>query len=355
MQKKTVKALQILEKEIIAGNIGINGLLPPERELCQQFDIGRGSLQAVFAELTARKLIRKIPGKGMRILTKDEKVKNRKFMTIIPEGSVKGAEIFEMLRGIVTAADRESAEVILFFYNPETSGRKLLNRLDEGSIDGVIMVERCYEDVIERLRVLEIPFVVANYERQMGNMPVVQVDFRQVGRMAGRFLVQKGHRHIGFISNRADSFLYRELFAGLKGALAEDDLVPESSLCIEAGQDVNAPSVRQKLISVLKSHAGNLPHIAFFAGRDRYAGLIYSCCRELGLAVPEDVSVIGYDNVTWTDGERERLTTICQPVFKGGQAAFGAVCQAAAEGREVNTVTLAGELVLRESVKNLVS
>ena len=52
-------------RQIQIGNFARGAVLPPERELCQQFDIGRGSLQAVFAELTARKLIRKIPGRAL--------------------------------------------------------------------------------------------------------------------------------------------------------------------------------------------------------------------------------------------------------------------------------------------------
>ena len=90
--------------------------------------------------------------------------------------------------------------------------------------------------------------------------------------------------------------------------------------------------------------------MAFFAGRDRYAGMIYKCCESLNLRIPEDVSVVGYDNISWENGEKNGLTTIAQPVAQIGQEAFNAICSAVELKGQGGQKMLGGELILRRSV-----
>ena len=352
MQKKTLNALDTLEEMIKNGRIGASGFLPAERDLCQQFDIGRGALQAVFSELISRRLIRKVPGKGMRIIFDDESGKNRKFMILIPEGSIEVSEQFEILKGIATAAEKNSAEAVLFFHRGGSADKRLVARLQDGSLSGVIVMEKFSSELRIALEAANVPYVIANFEGNPDGIPVTRVDFRQIGRLAGRTLIAHGHRRIGFVGGKNSTFLYRELLAGLKGALAEDDIVPDKELSFELEQEV---SEEQNIAVVCKKFAAlkNSGHGAFFAGRDRYAKIIYKACRKLGLKINEDISVIGYDNITWKDGEKNSLTTIQQPVFQIGNMAFMALCQAVESNMPVRSENLPGVLIERNSIKEI--
>ena len=352
MQKKTFNALKTLEEMIKHGNIGASGFLPAERDLCQQFDIGRGALQAVFAELISRKLIRKVPGKGMRIIFDDEVSKSRKFMILIPEGSIEVSEQFEILKGIATAAEKNSAEAVLFFHRGGFIDKRLAARLQDGSLEGVIVMEKFSDELRAGLEEANVPYIVANYEGVPDDIPVTRVDFRQIGRLAGRTLISCGHRRIGFAGGKKSTYLYRELLAGFKGALAEDDIVPDAELSFELDQSLpeeqNVEKVCSKLADLKKSG-----HAAFFTGRDRYAKIIYKACKKLGLKINEDVSIISYDNITWKDGEKNHLTTIQQPVFQIGNMAFMALCQAVEGNMPVRSENLTGVLVERGSIKKI--
>ncbi|MBE6399067.1 MAG: GntR family transcriptional regulator [Lentisphaerae bacterium] len=349
MQRKSLEVLKALEDRIRNGNIGASGFLPAERDLCQTFGIGRGALQSVFAELTARKLIRKVPGKGMRIIFDKSGKKSRKFMLLIPQGALEVAEQFEILKGVVTAADKISAEVVLFFCNADIVDKRLASRLQDGSLEGVILMEKFTPALHAGLEQAAVPYVIANYENDPGELPVVQVDFRAVGRSAGRLLVKNGFRRIGFVGGKRSAFLYRELFAGLKGALAEDDLAPENALVLELDHKMPDEECCRMITNMLKKHARN-GLVAFFAGRDRYAKMIYKCCESLNLRIPEDVSVVGYDNISWENGEKNGLTTIAQPVAQIGQEAFNAICSAVELKGQGGQKMLGGELILRRSV-----
>lgn len=349
MQKKSLEVLKELEDMIRSGNIGASGFLPAERDLCQTFGIGRGALQSVFAELTARKVIRKVPGKGMRIIFEKNGQKNRKFMLLIPQGALEVAEQFEILKGVVTAADKISAEVVLFFCNADIVNKQLASRLHDGSLEGVILMEKFTSALKAGLEQASIPWVIANYENDPGELPVVQVDFRAVGRKAGRLLVKNGFTHIGFVGGKRSAFLYRELFAGFKGALAEDDLVPDPSVSLEIAHDATENEAQKLVLNMLKKAAGK-GHFAIFAGRDHYAKMIYDCCNQLKLQIPGDVAVIGYDNISWSEGEKNGLTTITQPVARIGQEAFNAICHAVESREPAGQILLDGEVIIRQSV-----
>jgi DNA-binding GntR family transcriptional regulator len=142
MHQKTVDALEKLEKLIRYGEVGVSGFLPAERDLCRQLNIGRGSLQTVINELSDRGLICKVPGKGVKILTRNEDAHWKKFLVIINGKNLNVTEYFELLRGVATAADEQGAEIVLFFYHNDFIDRRLNERLTDDNLDGIIFLEK---------------------------------------------------------------------------------------------------------------------------------------------------------------------------------------------------------------------
>ncbi len=347
MHQKTVDALEKLEKLIRYGEVGVSGFLPAERDICRQLNIGRGALQTVIDELTARGLVCRVPGKGVKILTRNEDAIWKKFLVIINGKSLNVTEYFELLRGVATAADEQGAEIVLFFYHNDFIDRRLNERLTDDNLNGIIFLEKFPPRIREAMKQFSLPYIVANYEEQDADVPAIRVDYRQIGRNAGRYLVGNGHKKVGFVGGSHENFIYREMLAGLKGALAEDDLTPDAELSLEIDSKLSLKERKQCVMDMLKKHSGKG---AVFAGRDHIAQLIYECSKELKLNIPEDISIISNDNVSWPEAAKAGLTTFAQPAFETGQAAINALCKAMDTNAPIKTELLIGELIERSSV-----
>ena len=346
MQQKTIDALKKLEKMILNGEVGVSGFLPAERDLCRQLNVGRGSLQAIMQQLIKKNLVYKVPGKGIKILNRNEESYWKKFLVVIQGNTLNVTEQFELLRGVATAADERAAEIVLFFNHNDFVDFRLNERLSDNNLDGIVFIEKFIPRVQEVMKDSAIPYVVANYEVS-GDVPAIRVDYRQLGRNAGRYLVEHGHKNIGFISNSLESYIYKEMYSGLKGALAEDDLVLCKELSLEIDSALSIEDRKEAIYNILKKFSGKG---AIFAGRDHIAKLIFECCEELNLRVPEDISVIGNDNVSWSDASKLGLTSFEQPVLETGKLAINVLCDAIENNTQVQSKYLLSKLIERTSV-----
>ena len=78
--------------------------------------------------------------------------------------------------------------------------------------------------------------------------------------------------------------------------------------------------------------------------------MIFECCEELNLRVPEDISVIGNDNVSWSDASKLGLTSFEQPVLETGKLAINVLCDAIENNTQVQSKYLLSKLIERTSV-----
>ena len=351
MQKKTENVLKKLEDYILNGNVGASGFLPSERKLCELFGIGRGALRAVFDELIRRRRICHIPGKGMKLVFQTEKSPQaRKYLLVMPANGAKMGEIGNILCGAASAAAAHNAQLLLFSNKDDFVGQQLASLLADGRCDGVIYLDRFPKAISDAMAHTTLRYVVANLE-QAGEIPSVKVDLRGVGRMAGRYLVERGFRQIGFLGGGPNPYIYTEMFAGLKGALAEDDLLPVANLC-KIFKESYTQEQADKAAEAILSNASKLQGAcAIFAGRDHWAKRLWEAADQLKLRIPDDISIIGYDNVSWPEGTSRGLTTIEQPTFHIGETAVELLNTAVETMQPINSARIQGTLVERNSVR----
>ena len=353
MQKKTEEVLNKLEDNIVNGNVGASGFLPSERELCRLFSIGRGALRAVFDELIRRKRICHIPGKGMKLVFQERETSVfRKYILVMPANGARTGEIANILCGAASAAAAHNAQLLLFSNKDDFVGSQLAALLADGSCDGVIYLDRFPKAISDAMERTTLRYVVANLE-QGGNIPSVRVDLRGVGHVAGRYLVEHGFRRIGFIGGGPNPYIYTEMMAGLKGALAEDDLVPTKELCVlfrDSYIPTDGDRAAESIIANVQKYKGEC---AIFAGRDHWAKRLWDAAVRQNIRIPEELSIIGYDNVSWPGGRYIGLTTIEQPAFKIGEMALELLNSAAETMQPVGNARIQGNLIERNSVKSI--
>jgi LacI family repressor for deo operon, udp, cdd, tsx, nupC, and nupG len=347
MHEKTAKALQKIKERIENGDIPFNAHLPSERALYKEFKIGRGSARAIMKELAQCGMVFIEPGRGARACWRPD-CKLKKILVLEPDSSFRNSsESLSILNGISNMAEAKNIEISLLFASRKVLTKAILDRYTAGECQGLIISEIAGAVDIDLLSRHGIPTVTANSEL-FCDLISTRVDFREVGRLAGRELIEKGHRNIGVLNGKSDMFIYKEMMAGLKGALAEDDVSinPDNILLLEISNAEIAEG-KQKILNLLRSPERPT---AFFATRDWRAGRLFECCQTMGLKIPEDVSVISYDNLSWPDAAEYKLTTIAEPAMELGSRALEMLCDWVEKKKKPKSSILHGKLIRRNSV-----
>lgn len=182
-----------------------------------------------------------------------------------------------------------------------------------------------------------------------GSVSSVRSDNVGGGREIARFLVAGGHRRIAYLAGREDSSTNLERERGFREGLAE------------AGQRIYARAIgnydvlqARQATRDLFAQAEQRPDAVFVASDQMAIAVLDTLRHELGLAVPQQVSVVGFDNVPQAAWESYALTTFEQPVQPMVEATVE-LLQSYLRGDDMpNTrnIVIAGQLVLRGSCQN---
>jgi DNA-binding LacI/PurR family transcriptional regulator len=199
----------------------------------------------------------------------------------------------------------------------------------------------------QQLRRQQIPHVVIDTDRAMSApVPTVGSDNHSGGLSATRHLIELGHRRIAIISGPQDVLCSQARVAGYRSAHDEAGLPVDPDLMRSGAFGVDAGY--EHAMDLLQTRTGR--PTAVFAGSDMQAMGVLRAARQLGLAVPDDLSVIGYDNLPLAAWTSPALTTVHQPLRDmAGSAARMLLDLARGAGPSTDRIDLVTELVVRES------
>lgn len=359
MHKATEKALNQLRDRIKAGEWSENSFLPAERKLCAELEVGRGAVAAIFRELTLQGLIAIEPGRGVRVLSSGGDGGGALRQVLVIEYAnysiSNSAEHLQLLGHLSQATAAHGIGMSLAFIDLGQPIKPILDRYARDEFQAVIVVERPELIDIELLLRHGIPTVVINYEAE-GKFPCVRVDFREIGRIAGREFVRAGLRRIGVLAAASDSFFCREMIAGLRGVLAEEDLALDPGRIIywtnpsDLLRSVPPGTVTDPDPLLLEFLSRSDRPEAFFVIRDWRAARIYEIARRLGLAIPADLALISYDNVSWVEAPSVGLSTISEPTEALAEQSIAMLREWKQSGKRPANVKIGGELIRRASL-----
>lgn len=196
--------------------------------------------------------------------------------------------------------------------------RKSIEMLLQRQVDGVLYAAM-YHRVVELPEQLRsVPTVLLDARSENRSVPSVVPDEAHGGYVAVRELLDHGHRGIGFLTNVDDIPATRGRLEGYRRALAEAGIAEDPAL-ITAEQSDSAGGYRaaRRLLT-----ADPRP-TALFCFNDRMAMGVYRAAAELGLSIPADLSVVGFDNQELIcEGIHPELTTIALPHYEMGARAI---------------------------------
>jgi LacI family transcriptional regulator len=168
------------------------------------------------------------------------------------------------------------------------------------NMEGMVLIGFCEQDYKKLREQMHIPFVVYDgYMESSGNLVNIEVNHFDGGVQAGRYLKDKGHRKVLCISDN-NICMDRERYQGLKSELPDAKL-----MVIPMEQEMRTRFYTEHLEEIKK-------YSAVFAVSDYYAMDFIQFLKSVSVSVPEDISVIGFDNVRECEKFVPPLTTIKQ-------------------------------------------
>jgi len=222
-----------------------------------------------------------------------------------------------------------------------------LDLLLERRVDGLIVASaRASRRHAERLGEVPMPVVLVNTQAPGSSLPGIITAHRSGGRMAAEHLLALGHRRLGHISAPSrQAGAARPRRAGVADAMRAAGLDPRSVLVVEGDELVAGGAAATEAML-----AAPEPPTGIVCYNDLTAVGALRAVRRAGLRVPDDVSLVGFDDIemaAWTDPP---LTTVRQPTEAMGRWAVERLADALPGGRPApERVTLRPVLVVRES------
>ncbi|WP_127073328.1 LacI family DNA-binding transcriptional regulator [Pelagibacterium lentulum] len=261
----------------------------------------------------------------------------------------------ELFRGVQRRA--EASNYAITITNPSPGGTKelIFNQLRTAKVDGVIVLSG-YEmsdddyDLLEKLYSGHPPIVAMCEERGHVRVPQILIDNEHAGYLAGRHLIEMGHRKIAHAYGPHRMPVRRARANGFRRAMAEAGLTVREEYFLEGG--FSSPGGRAAAQSYLSLK--DRP-TAVFCGNDESAMGFMSQLSKYGVSVPEDVSVVGFDDIVLADCYIPALTTLHQPKEEMGRQAMSLLLGLIESPADVQQtiVELPVHLIPRDSVKRL--
>lgn len=248
----------------------------------------------------------------------------------------------EILKGVGSAVHDTAFDLLAYSGSHLGAGdgweRRSLSRLSGTLIDAAIMVTPTVVSAGT-----EIPVVAIDPHTGRADLPTVESDSFGGALAATRHLIELGHRRIGFVAGRPDLRSAGLRDAGYRRALSDAGIPLDPSLVGVGRYELDATRESARVML-----SGDCRPTAIFAANDLSAIAVIDVAHELGLRVPDDLSVIGFDDVPEATRRALPLTTIQQPMRRLGAVAADMVFTLLA-GQEIDEmhVILPTRLVVR--------
>lgn len=228
------------------------------------------------------------------------------------------------LRRLITsmgsAAQEKQYDLLLSVVRNGSFTDSLIGQLDNEKLDGIAIVGGgdLTDEFIELIKGVEVPLVLIDNYVMNESFHCVVPDNLQGGYLATNYLIGLGHRRIGLIQGPIKDKTLTERFLGYVYALRDHQLPFEESLVPSRRShgDMKGFEEMKQLLSMAD------PPTAVFAVSDKTAIGALRACQELGVRVPDDVSIIGFDNLPDLERLDVPLTTIETPIEDMGRTAI---------------------------------
>ena len=251
-------------------------------------------------------------------------------------------------QGIDRALSNANCDLVLYTSHHQPSKESYyVNTIANGITEGLLLVAPQFASTyLDMLREHDFPYVLIDQADATGNSSIVEATNYQGAYDATRYLCKLGHTRIAFIMGALNVFSAVERLRGYKAALADCVVPLRQELILEGDyQQLGGYRAAKHVLDNVDP-----PPTAIFASNDISAFGAMDAAREHGLSIPDDISIIGFDDIPQASLVYPKLTTVRQPLEQMGQAAAEMLVERIVDpSRPPQRVTLATQLVIRDS------
>ena len=304
--------------------------LPAEVDFARQLGVSRGTVRQAISALLNEGLLQTVPGRGTFVSGRSSQRPSGLVGMILP--SVVRARNPELIAGAEQVLSQAGYSLLLAISGDERVLQTAqLERVHAQGASGVIayLVDGPF-DVPELRMLIERGFPVVLIDRHIPDLPVdaVTMDNLGGGFLATQHLVERGYRRIGYIgTDNINTSSIVERMAGYRWALTQHGMDYDPSLvCTDLRRLLAWPpreaEKEQHNERILRHflRRSDRPE-AIFVCNDYVAFQVVHVAEGLGLTIPDDLAIVGFDNVAYTDYFSVPLTTLEQPRFEIGATA----------------------------------
>ncbi len=221
----------------------------------------------------------------------------------------------------------------------------------EKSVDGIIIAGKVPQNLIDRIHDLEIPIVFVDYETNINSHSHVLIDNVQGGIIATNHLLELGHKNIGFIGGDINHPSIKDRFFGYKQALEKANLKVNYSRIVK---NTLYPNRQNGYNSAKKLFGNNQDISAVFACNDAMAFGVMHYLKDNGIKIPDEISMIGFDDVDVDLLLKPPLTTVRVQKLELGIEAFRLIVDRLKNKNHfAKKILVPVDLIVRESTKKL--
>jgi len=189
--------------------------------------------------------------------------------------------------------------------------KRAIDELIENKVDGIVFIRIIQKNSYMEKLPKGIPIVACLRAFEYLNVPSVLTNNKKVGLLATEYLVKNGHRKIVHIAGNEDLLAHRDRKIGYMEALKRNNISIDPNYIFHC--DYKEKNLYNEILNFLKGIKG---YTAIFAYNDIVAVNCIKALKKLGYKIPEDISIIGVDNLEIGELIWPSLTTIEQPIKK---------------------------------------
>lgn len=235
--------------------------------------------------------------------------------------------ISEFLNGAVIRCRADRYHLVLENCGPSSDDwdGEVEDVLTHANVDGVIVLPPVcdYPSVLKAVEKLGAPFVRIAPDTNQDATLSVRIDDRAAASQMTQYLLELGHTRIGFIKGHPNQGASREREAGFLDAMSEAGLTVPSEHMAQGYF-----SYKSGLTAAEALLGAQTPPTAIFASNDDMAAAVIAMARKFGLDVPEDLTVVGFDDTEMASTTWPALTTVHQPIREMAERAVDSLVRA---------------------------
>ncbi len=342
-----------LRSAIQSGQYRPGDLIGSEHELARAESISRMTVRRASELLVNEGYLERRPGKGLYVCHRPASAVG---LIQVIAGNLTWEPCLQVARGVQTAARERGVQVQLYdAHGDEELDMQVMRELPKGPAKGAVIISThssAFNEAMFGLKTSGFPFVLVDQRLHDIEVPSVVSDNYDGGHQVARLLVENGHRRIAFIGDLVASTVQDRL-DGLRDGLGDAGLPFDRGLVCDLVVDQDRlgdwSSRVESAFSQLMSQSN--PPTAVFCSCDAVARSVYRAAGKLGVRIPEDVSVVGFDDDPLAEWLTPALTSVRQPFREMGRRAVELLgARLADPNKEIEHSVLPVELISRASV-----